>query len=318
MKGNSLFSIYILFILGIISLMPGMAYSQTFKHYQGIANKAGDYEVIDAAYDCLRQKTHVYDYYIAIPNGGSKELSLPLASYSGDGADLEPRGYYRWYNYDTDKASDQLEKYSNFFRSKLKSMKDSRGVDKGLIAYKLSSKPNRNSVGVIYTRPSDTSWTGETIACDVSRYVDGCNGTSFEHEPTLSIRYIFHIMPAEKMADDIKQKLLETGRARDYSYEDGKGVSAGVKDASATITLRLNLNDVTNYYFHPMKNINKHHVFAEDEAHKIKESDFSSEVVQTTKVQWRVYNSDKTLWNYWTHPGPLGFPLRFLICIWIR
>ena len=310
MKGNSLFSKYILFILGIISLMPGMAYSQTFKHFEGIANKTGDYEVIDAAKECLRQKTHVYHYYIAIPSGRSrsKELSLPLAGYSGDGADLEPRGYFRWYNYDTDKASDQLEKYS---RSKLKSMKDSRGVDKGLIAYNLSSKPNRNLVGVKYTRPSDTSWTGETIACDVSRYVDGCNGTSFEHEPTLSIRYIFHIMPAEKMADDIKQKLLETGSARDYSYEDGKGVSAGVKDGAATMTLRLNQNDVSNYYFHPMNNINTHHVFAEDEAHKIKESDFSSEVVQTTKVQWRVYNSDKTLWNYWTHPGPLGFPLRF-------
>ena len=118
-------------------------------------------------------------------------------------------------------------------------------------------------------------------------------------------------MPAEKMADDIKKKLLETGIARDYSYEDGKGVSAGVKDASASMTLRLNQNDVTNYYFHPMDNINTHHVFAEDEAHKIKESDFRSEVVQTTKVQWRVYNSDKTLWNYWTHPGPYNKPLRF-------
>lgn len=310
MKGNCLFSKYILFILGIISLMPGMAYSQTFKHYEGIANKTGDYEVIDASTDCLRQKTHVYDYYIAIPSGGSKELSLPFSGYSGDGADLEPRGYFRWYNYDTDKASDQLEKCSNFFRSKLKNMKDSRGVDKGLIAYNLSSKPNRNSVGVIYTRPSDTSWTGETIACDVSRYVDGCNGTSFEHEPTLSIRYIFHIMPAEKMADDIKQKLLETGRARDYSYEDGKGVSAGVKDASASMTLRLNQNDVTNYYFHPMNNINTHHVFAEDEAHKIKESDFSSEVVQASIVQWRVYNSDKTKYVWWTHRGG-DYPPRF-------
>lgn len=308
MKGISLFSIYILFILGIISLMPGMAYSQTFKHYEGIANKTGDYEVIDASTDCLRQKTHVYDYYIAIPSGGSKELSLPFSGYSDKGADLEPRGYFRWYNYDTDKASAQLETYS--YRSKLKSMKDSRGVDKGLVACNLSSKPNRDLVGVRYTRPSDTSWTGETIACDVSRYVDGCNGT-FTHEPTLSIRYIFHIMPAEKMADDIKQKLLETGKNRDYSYEDGKGVSAGLKDASASMTLRLNQNDVTNYYFHPMKNINTHHVFAEDEAHKIKESDFSSEVVQTTKVQWRVYNSDKTLWNYWTHPGPLNLPLRF-------
>lgn len=300
MKGISLFSKYILFILGIISLMPGMAYSQTFKHYEGLANKTGDYEVIDAAYDCLRQKTHVVHYYIALPSGGSKELSLPFSGYSGNGADLEPRGYFRWYNYDTDKASDQLEKYSNFFRSKLKSMIDAHRINKGLVAYNLSSGPNRNLVGVVYTRPSDTSWTGETIACDVSRYMGGYNGT-FYREPTLSIRYIFHIMPAEKMADDIKKKLLETGIARDYSYEDGKGVSAGLKDASASMTLRLNQNDVTNYYFHPMNHSYTHHVFAEDEAHKIKESDFSSEVVQATKVQWRVYNSNKT--QFWTYRG---------------
>ncbi len=308
MKGNSLFSKYILFILGIISLMPGMAYSQTFKHYEGIANKTGDYEVIDAAKECLRQKTHVYDYYIAIPNGGSKELSLPLASYSGDGADLEPRGYYRWYNYDTDKASAQLTAYSA--SGKLQSMKDDHGIDKGLIAYNLTSKPNRTLVGVRYTRPTDASWNGETIACDVSRYVDGCNGT-FTHEPTLSIRYIFHIMPAEKMANDIKQKLLETGKARDYSYEDGKGVSVGLKDASASMTLRLNQNDASNYYFHPMNNINTHHVFAEDEAHQIKESDFSSQVVQASYVQWRVYNSERTQWIYYTHSSSTGVTPRF-------
>ena len=308
MKGNSLFSKYILFILGIISLMPGMAYSQIFKHYQGIANKAGDYEVIDAATECLRQKTHVYHYYIPIPSGGSKELSLPLTSYSGNGADMEPRGYFRWYNYDTDKASAQLKAYSA--STLLQRMKDTHGIDKGLIAYNLSSKPNRNLVGAVYTRPADASWSGETIACDVSRYVDGCNGTSFEHEPTLSIRYIFHIMPAEKMADDIKLKLLETGRDRDYTYEDGKGVSAGLKDGGASMTLRLNLNDVTNYYFHPMNNINKHHVFAEDEAHRIKESDFSSSVVQASIVQWRVYNSDKTQFVWWTHKGG-SFAPRF-------
>lgn len=300
MKGNSLFSKYILFILVIISLMPGMAYSQTFRHYEGIANKTGDYEVIDAAYDCLRQKTHVVHYYIALPSGGSKELSLPFSDYSGNGTNLEPRGYFRWYNYDTDKASDQLEKYSADGR--LQRMKDDHEIDKGLVAYKLPSGPNRNLVGVRYTRPSDASWTGETIACDVSRYMDGCNGT-FDHEPTLSIRYIFHIMPAEKMANDIKQKLLETGKNRDYSYEDGKGVSAGLKDASASMTLRLNQNDVTNYYFHPMHNSYTHHVFAEDEAHKIKESDFYSEVVQATKVQWRVYNSDKTQFVWWTYTG---------------
>ena len=309
MKGNSLFSKYILFILGIIYLTPGVICAQTFKHFEGIANKTVDYEVIDASTDCLRQKTHVYDYYIAIPSDGRKELSLPFSEYSGKGADLEPRGYFRWYNYDTDKASAQLETYS--YRSKLKSMKDSRGVDKGLVACNLSSKPNRDLVGVRYTRPSDTSWSGETIACDVSRYVDGCSGTSFEHEPTLSIRYIFHIMPAEKMADDIKQKLLETGRDRDYSYEDGKGVSAGLKDASASMTLRLNQNDASNYYFHPMNNFNTHHVFAEDEAHKIKESDFSSQVVQASYVQWRVYNSERTQWIYYTHSSSTGVTPRF-------
>lgn len=309
MKGNSLFLKYILFILGIIFLMPGMAYSQTFRHFEGIANNPNDYEVIDASTDCLRQKTHVFHYYIALPSGGSKELSLPLAGYSGNGTDLEPRGYFRWYNYDTDKASAQLKACSA--SGKLQSMKDDHGIDKGLIAYNLSSKPNRNSVGVRYTRPSDTSWSGETIACDVSRYVDGCNETSFEHEPTLSIRYIFHIMPAEKMADDIKKKLLETGKTRDYSYEDGKGVSAGVKDVNASMTLRLNLNDVTNYYFHPMSNIDKHHVFAEDEAHQIKEEDFTSEVVQATQVQWRVYNSDKTQFVWWTHKGGSYAPRFF-------
>lgn len=309
MKGNSLFSKYILFILGIICLMPGMAYSQTFKHFHGFANNPNDYEVIDAATECLRQKTHVFHYYIALPNGGSKELSLPLSGYSGGGDYLEPRGYFRWYNYDTDKASAQLKAYSA--SGKLQSMKDDHGIDKGLIAYNLLSKPNRNLVGAVYTRPADASWSGETIACDVSRYVDGCSGTSFEHEPTLSIRYIFHIMPAEKMADDIKQKLLETGRTRDYSYEDGKGVSVGVKDGGASMTLRLNLNDVTNYYFHPMNNINTHHVFAEDEKYKIKESDFRPEVVQATQVQWRVYNSDKTQFVWWTHKGGSYAPRFF-------
>ena len=309
MKGNSLFSKYILFILGIISLMPGMAYSQTFKHYQGIANNPNDYEVIDASTDCLRQKTHVYHYYIALPSGGSKELSLPLAGYTGGGENLEPRGYFRWYNYDTDRASAQLKAYSA--SGKLQSMKDDHGIDKGLIAYNLSSKPNRNLVGAVYTRPADASWRGETIACDVSRYVDGCSGTSFEHEPTLSIRYIFHIMPAEKMADDIRQKLLETGRDRDYTYEDGKGVSAGLKDGGASMTLRLNQNDVTNYYFHPMNNINTHHVFAEDEKYNIKESDFRPEVVQATQVQWRVYNSDKTQFVWWTHKGGSYAPRFF-------
>ena len=103
MKENSLFSKYIWFILGIIYLMPGVICAQTFKHYEGIANKTGDYEVIDAATECLRQKTHVYDYYIAIPSGGSKGKFFPFFGYLGEGADLGTKGYFRWGKYDNGK-----------------------------------------------------------------------------------------------------------------------------------------------------------------------------------------------------------------------
>lgn len=63
MKGNSLFSKYILFILGIISLMPRMAYSQTFTHYEGIANKKGDYNWNGT------QKCHEFTYYYYVNKG---------------------------------------------------------------------------------------------------------------------------------------------------------------------------------------------------------------------------------------------------------
>jgi len=96
MKGNSLFLKYILFILGIISLMPGMVYSQTFKHNEGIANKKGDYNWNGT------QKCHELTYYYYVTKG-QKELELTLPFANGM-SDLEPRGYYRWYDWKTDAA----------------------------------------------------------------------------------------------------------------------------------------------------------------------------------------------------------------------
>ena len=72
MKENSLFFKYILFILGIISLMPGMVYSQTFKHNEGIANKKGDYNWNGT------QKCHelTYYYYVTIALMMEKDFML--------------------------------------------------------------------------------------------------------------------------------------------------------------------------------------------------------------------------------------------------
>ena len=60
MKENSLFSKYIWFILGIIYLTPGVICAQTFKHYEGIANKKGDWDMVNGhAYQKTNGRAHV-------------------------------------------------------------------------------------------------------------------------------------------------------------------------------------------------------------------------------------------------------------------
>ncbi len=66
MKVNSLFSKYILFILGIISLMPGMAYSQTFKHFQDACFSRTILTSQNDHIPRLRLKMQVVEYSIAI------------------------------------------------------------------------------------------------------------------------------------------------------------------------------------------------------------------------------------------------------------
>lgn len=51
------------------------------------------------------QKTHEWEYYYYVDGKEYNPqilLSLPFQRYEGDGNDLEPRGYFRWYNYNTD------------------------------------------------------------------------------------------------------------------------------------------------------------------------------------------------------------------------
>lgn len=271
-----------------------------FKHYKGYANADGDFEVIDASKGQLRQKVSKWEYTYVVddkaPNN-AVSLLLPFEDYEENGHALEPLGYFRWYDYDTDNASPYLTKEGGD-ASLLYSVKDEYNNDKGLLAYNVptDTKANHNSVGVIFTRPSDENWTGETIACDVSRYVDGMDetGSYLEHESTLSIRFIFHIVPKSQMANQIKDYLVND--ANDLTLEDGKNVTVGLKDDMAPMTLRVNLADPTMYYFHPMTNAKKHVYYpeAEKSARRITGSDFSDEIVKPTKLVWRVYNKDKS------------------------
>ena len=274
-----------------------------FKHYKGYANADNDYEVIDASKNQLRQKVSTWEYTYVVDNTDHKSVSLmlPIQNFESYGDYLEPLGYFRWYNYDTDNASANLSVEES--SSLLNSVKDADNVDKGLMAFNLMQHAVQSTVGVKYTRPSDPDWKGETIACDVSRYIDGIDatGTYMEHEPTLSIRYIFHIIPSTQMAEELEEDLVND--SKDLTFEDNKNVTVGFKDDNSKMTLRLDFVDPTMYYFYPVTNPKKHVYYpagsteAETNAfideRKITEADFSSDIKKAATIEWRAYNGTR-------------------------
>lgn len=258
-----------------------------FVHYEGYANSALGANG--------QQQVHEYTYNIYI---GDKEtertLELPLQDYTGTGNDLEPTGYYRWYNYDTDAASENLIKYEEGDNGTSNVLEDfPTDNSKGLFAWNLNGsngqniKPTAKLIGVKYKVPTDyTSWNGETIACDVSRYLDGLDDskTYLLHEPTLSIRYIFKIHKAKDIADALKDAILKGSGS---VYEDHGNVTVGIKDENTETSLRADLASVDDYYFY-------HFTGGYNNASP-QESNFESTLYQATKLKWEVYEYGNNL-----------------------
>lgn len=282
-------------------------YSMPFKHYVGHANTAFDEKGM--------QQTAEWEYYVYVKEASEEiELVLPFDEYENSGKDLEPQGYFRWYDLTTDLASNNLRQNSGTKPTLLNSI-ISGGQNYGLFAYKLqkADKPCSDNIGVTYTAPAEASsegWAGEDIACDVSRYIDGLDATKtyLVHEPTLSIRYIFHIRSAKKLADDIMNTAIGKNleRAGYRTYEDGKYITVGMKDkSSSVVTLRLDLSDAKKYYFHPLaddiykKNGSSegftNRVYYVDEKDKLVESNFDkNKLCKATKIEWWAYDKTKT------------------------
>lgn len=281
-------------------------YSMPFNHYVGHANT----ELKNG-----RQQTAEWEYYVYVKEASEEiELVLPFDEYENSGKDLEPQGYFRWYDLKTDLASNNLRQNSGTKPTLLNSI-ISGGKNYGLFAYKLqkADKPCSDNIGVTYTAPAEASsegWAGEDIACDVSRYIDGLDATKtyLVHEPTLSIRYIFHIRSAKKLADDIVNTAIGKNleRAGYRTYEDGKYITVGMKDkSSSVVTLRLDLSDAKKYYFHPLadgiykKNGSSegftNRVYYVDEKNKLVESNFDkNKLCKATKIEWWAYDKTKT------------------------
>ena len=257
-----------------------------FKHYEGIANKKGDWDIVNGH---TYQKTHEWEYYYYV-DGTENQIFLSLPFEYGN--DLEPRGYFRWYDYNTDQGSEHL-KVCDETQTKL-----SKKGNRGLFANNIGANPTKDMIGVYYsTSHVNPSWEGETIACDVSRYVDGMDEsrTYLLHEPTLSIRYIFHILPKKKIADDIMAALCNHDDG-DYTYEDNKKVTFGYKDENSVATLRLQLQDISRYSFYPMTSDGLKKVVYNND---ITEADFDkSRYVSVPQyggsIQWRIYDVSKS------------------------
>lgn len=281
-------------------------YSMPFNHYKGHANTALDEKGM--------QQTAEWEYYVYV-NGGNDavELVLPFDEYHNGGKTLEPQGYFRWYDFKTDLASKNLRKNSGTKPSLLNNI-ISEGKDYGLFAYNLQEddRPFSDNIGVTYTAPAEAStegWAGEDIACDVSRYIDGLDATKtyLVHEPTLSIRYIFHIRSAQQLANDIMNTAIGNNpkRAGYRTYEDGKYITVGMKDGKSILTLRLDLSDFKKYYFHPLvNNVYQqtgglsgftHRVYYADKKDKLVDSDFDiTKICKATKIEWWAYDKTKT------------------------
>ena len=280
-------------------------YSMPFNHYVGHANTAFDEKGM--------QQTAEWEYYVYIKEDNEQvELVLPFVNYHNGSDALEPQGYFRWYDFNKDRASANLRANTGTTPTLLHNIK-SGSEDYGLFAYNLYPVyPTSSNIGVTYTAPAGASsegWVGEDIACDVSRYIDGLDATKtyLVHEPTLSIRYIFHIRSAKQLANDIMNTAIGKNpqRANNRTYEDGMKLTVEMKDQNSTVTLRLDLSDSKKYYFHPLADgVYKqsgsfegftHRVYYADEKDKLVESDFDkSKLCNATKIEWWAYDKTKT------------------------
>ena len=232
----------------------------------------------------IRQNVHTVDYYyyLNLNEGDEEELLLPLQYYTTGGNDTEPRAYFRWYDFNTDQKSENLVAIGDKLNERTW----------GHVALPFGDDPCSGRVGVKFKAPTGfTSLTesGEIlIACDVSRYLDGMDDsfTYLVHEPTISERYLFHILPASILAAKTKAKAaslsavetqLQTKSATELPsiLEYSGRIVVSTDNGTGKFSLRTKIRDLNHYYVY----------------------DASDNIVAADYMQWYAYYKDAT--NTW-------------------
>lgn len=253
----------------------------------------------------IRQDVYQTDYYIYInktsPDPDKLLLTLPFEHWAvqntnneGIRTSTEPLGYFRWYDWKTDMKTSYLD-VANDTKTRL-----SQSDPRGLMALMLSGSSKelyRDEIGVKLNAEGIAALDENkeiVIACDVSRYMDGLDDSKryLVHEPTLSMRYLFHILPASVVANDIDKaaKILnevEKG-TKQYStlskvekkslfetYEDNGRVVVSLNGTEGKFSLRAALQSLNQYF------VNN-----------------GSSTEQCNKIQWySYYEDDEGLWK---------------------
>lgn len=289
------------------------AQSSVFAHYKGVNNMP----YISNPYGIEMQQVHEYEYTYYVEAGKRIDLLLPFQGYnSTDNTTLlhdEPKGYIRWYDYKTDMQSNSLVRWSPY-QGFLQEVKDKDDKSRGYFGWKNKTNsenpgPTKKSHGVQYVVPADaadSAWEGEEIACDVSKYTDfdpvvSGENQYFTHEPTLQIRYIFHIRPAKAMAENIIKTTSTDLRTADsdLTIEDNRRIVFGAKDGDAKMSIRVNYKP-SNYFFYALKPSDgiPRHLFSSDEAHSIKQADYDkSKLYNANNFIWIAYDETKTMYT---------------------
>lgn len=289
------------------------AQSSVFAHYKGV----NDLPYIRNPYGIEMQQVHEYEYTYYVTAGSKIDLLLPFQGYNSiDYTTLlhdEPKGYIRWYDYKTDMMSNSLERWSPN-HGFLQDVKDKDGKSRGYFGWKNNTNsenagPTKKTHGVQYVVPAaaaSADWEGEEIACDVSKYTDfdpvvSGENQYFTHEPTLQIRYIFHIRPAKAIAENIIKTTATDLRTAtsDLTIEDNRRIVFGAMDGDAKMSLRVNYKP-SNYFFYALKPSDgiPRHLFSSDEAHSIKQADYDkSKLYNANNFIWIAYDETKTMYT---------------------
>lgn len=272
-------------IFQLSTLTSSASLESCYLPYEGISQPIGNFETNVAG--LKRQKAHTWEYTYYVKRQANNKITLkaPISDGDSKGSNIEYAAYWRWYDNNTYRNNANVSKPSG--SSLDNEYDDENGTSIGL-TYTATSYLNptyKRNASVIYTLPSNVDdWTGDDIAADVSRYTDFGNvNNKYWREPTLSMRYIFHVRPAKEIADKIKEAIMNVG-----VYENHGSIVFPLKKDATTEgysnatknTLRLDMRGIGNYWFYPFASSNI--------LNQPSPEQFSSTVTQCKSISWVV------------------------------